>query len=74
LFFGLADCKATAVGKTMGAAFRGKNAKHQILISALPMHPHAEVPVIQLHDVDLKLLRVFATIVRCGGFRPRRRR
>jgi len=24
--------------------------------------------VIQLHDVDLKLLRVFATIVRCGGF------
>ncbi|WP_419711067.1 LysR family transcriptional regulator [Pseudomonas sp. NFX224] len=24
--------------------------------------------MIQLHDVDLKLLRVFATIVRCGGF------
>jgi len=24
--------------------------------------------VIQLHDVDLKLLRVFATIVKCGGF------
>jgi DNA-binding transcriptional LysR family regulator len=24
--------------------------------------------VIQLHDVDLKLLRVFTTIVRCGGF------
>ncbi|AJG13941.1 LysR family transcriptional regulator [Pseudomonas plecoglossicida] len=24
--------------------------------------------MIQLHDVDLKLLRVFTTIVRCGGF------
>ncbi|RJG13498.1 LysR family transcriptional regulator [Pseudomonas cavernicola] len=24
--------------------------------------------MIQLHDVDLKLLRVFATIVKCGGF------
>ncbi|AXM95341.1 LysR family transcriptional regulator [Pseudomonas plecoglossicida] len=24
--------------------------------------------MIQLHDVDLKLLRVFVTIVRCGGF------
>jgi len=24
--------------------------------------------VIQLHDIDLKLLRVFATIVKCGGF------
>jgi DNA-binding transcriptional LysR family regulator len=24
--------------------------------------------VIQLHDVDLRLLRVFATIVKCGGF------
>lgn len=27
-----------------------------------------ETGVIQLHDVDLKLLRVFATIVKCGGF------
>lgn len=27
-----------------------------------------ETRVIQLHDVDLKLLRVFATIVKCGGF------
>jgi predicted membrane protein len=41
---GWADCKATAVGMTMGAGFRGKNAKHQILISALPMHPRAGGP------------------------------
>ena len=27
-----------------------------------------EATVIQLHDVDLKLVRVFTTIVRCGGF------
>jgi hypothetical protein len=39
LVFAERTWKATAVGVTMGAAFRGKNAKHQILISALPMHP-----------------------------------
>ena len=32
------------------------------------MYREPEVWVIQLHDVDLKLLRVFATIVKCGGF------
>lgn len=32
------------------------------------MYREREVWVIQLHDVDLKLLRVFATIVKCGGF------
>lgn len=52
----------------MGAVFSGKNAEHQILISAFPMYREPEVWVIQLHDVDLKLLRVFATIVKCGGF------
>lgn len=52
----------------MGAVFSGKNAKHQILISVFPMCREREVWVIQLHDVDLKLLRVFATIVKCGGF------
>lgn len=52
----------------MGAVFSGKNAQLQILISVFPMYPKPEVCVIQLHDVDLKLLRVFATIVKCGGF------
>lgn len=39
-----------------------------MLISVFPMYIEREVEVIQLHDVDLKLLRVFATIVKCGGF------